>query len=105
VTAGVVLVRGTRIPIVGPISIEHTRLDLTALPGAEAGDEVVVIGSQGGERITVDDVVKVAGLVGPVDVSLALAGRVPRAYRRRRSAASGSRPGADATAPHGRVPQ
>jgi alanine racemase len=54
-TSGEVLVRGRRSPVIG-IFFEHARLDLTDLPEASAGDEVVVIGRQGGDEITLDEV-------------------------------------------------
>ena len=50
--AGRVLVRGRAAPIVtGPI-LEHTRIDLTGVPDARVGDEVVIIGRQGDAEIT-----------------------------------------------------
>lgn len=80
VCSGVMLVHEQRVPVVGSISIEHARLDLTNLPDAVIGDEAVVIGTQGAASIPLAEVVTAAGLMGPVDVSLALAGRVPRHY-------------------------
>jgi alanine racemase len=56
-SAGEVLVRGMRAPLVEPIPLEHCRIDLSGVPAAAAGDEVVVIGRQGGEEITIDEVV------------------------------------------------
>lgn len=78
VCAGAMLVRGRRVPLIGPISIEHTRLDLTDVPDAVAGDEVVIVGAQGASAITLAEATRATGAYGPVDVSLALAGRVPR---------------------------
>src|SRR4029079_7995398 len=43
---GNVLVRGRRVPLLGAPSAEHARVDLTDVPDAEAGDEVVIIGRQ-----------------------------------------------------------
>src|SRR5207344_1057522 len=42
--AGHVLVRGHSAPIIGSPSLEHTRIDLTGVPDAAVGDEVVIIG-------------------------------------------------------------
>ncbi len=42
------LVRGERAPIVGRISMDQSVVDVTEIPGVEAGDEVVILGSQGG---------------------------------------------------------
>jgi alanine racemase len=54
--AGHVLVRGQAAPILGGPSLEHTRVDLTTVPEAQVGDEVVVIGRQGGAEITLGEV-------------------------------------------------
>jgi alanine racemase len=51
-----VLVRGRRVRLVGHPGLEHCRVDLTDAPDAEPGDEVVVVGEQGRERITLADV-------------------------------------------------
>ncbi len=52
-------------------------LDVTGIPGVCAGDEVVLIGEQGGERITADDVAARLGTINYEVVSGILA-RVPR---------------------------
>lgn len=49
------LVRGQRAPIAGRISMDQTVLDVTEIPGVQAGDEVVILGSQAGETITAFD--------------------------------------------------
>jgi alanine racemase len=66
-----VLVRGQRVPLIGK-HFEHGRLDLTNVPDARAGDEVVIIGKQGDDEITLKDVAthqnfaKAAGLASLV---------------------------------------
>jgi alanine racemase len=77
--AGHVLAGGRPIPLLGAPSLEHTRVDLTAVPDARVGDEVVVIGRQGDAEITLSQVAahqrldphRLPPLVGP---------RVPRVY-------------------------
>jgi alanine racemase len=54
--AGRVLVRGRSAPILAGPSLEHTRVDLTAIPDAGVGDEVVVIGRQGDAEIPLAEV-------------------------------------------------
>ena len=46
------LVRGARAPLVGRISMDQAVLDVTEIPGVVAGDEVVIIGTQGSETIS-----------------------------------------------------
>lgn len=77
---GHVLIRGVRVPILATPSIEHTRIDLTDVPEARAGDEVVVIGRQGDREISPDEVAAPQGL-SPGMVALAIRETVPRVYR------------------------
>lgn len=53
--AAQVLVRGRRVPVLGPIHSELMRLDLSGLPEAQVGDEVVFLGSSGAQRITLEE--------------------------------------------------
>jgi alanine racemase len=79
---GQALVRGQRAPILGGLSLEHVSLDVTDIPGAGTGDEVVFIGRQGAAEITPDEII--AGQPKPFPpASLAASVRetVPRAYR------------------------
>ncbi|MBU8902590.1 MAG: alanine racemase [Victivallales bacterium] len=48
---GQVLIRGKKCPIIGRVSMDYTTVDLSAVPDAACGDEVIFIGSQGGETI------------------------------------------------------
>ncbi|HSC88716.1 MAG TPA: alanine racemase [Polyangiaceae bacterium] len=83
---GAMLVRGRRAPIVGIVSMDMTMLDVTDVPGAALGDEVVVLGSQKvpGERssaeITAHDLARAAGTI-PWEVLTNVSRRVPRFYR------------------------
>jgi len=52
---GIVLVRGRRCPVVGRVSLNVITVDVTELPEVALGDEVVLIGSQGAERVTFEE--------------------------------------------------
>jgi alanine racemase len=52
---GWVLIRGHRAPITGRISMDQTVVDVTDIPGVAAGDEVVLLGHQSGDRITAEE--------------------------------------------------
>lgn len=71
------LVRGERAPIVGRISMDQTVVDVTEIAGVEAGDEVVLVGSQGGETITAFDHADATGTI-PWEIFTRIAARVPR---------------------------
>lgn len=71
------LVRGERAPIAGRVSMDQTVLDVTEIPGVSAGDEVVLLGSQGGETISAFDHADASGTI-PWEVFTRIAPRVPR---------------------------
>ncbi len=72
-----VLVRGRRAPLVGRVSMDQSAVDVTELDGVRQGDEVVLIGRQGEDVITVEEV---AGWLGTIDYEVisAILARVPR---------------------------
>ena len=77
--AGRVLVRGRVAPIVAGPSLEHTRIDLTEVPDARVGDEVVIIGRRGDAEITAAEVARRHGL-GLHHVATTVGPRVTRVY-------------------------
>ena len=77
--AGRVLVRGRAAPILSGPNLEHTRIDLTDVPDARVGDEVVIIGRQGGAKITAAEVAARHGL-GLHRVAITVGPRVTRVY-------------------------
>jgi alanine racemase len=81
---GFVLVRGQRAPIVGVVSMDMTMVDVTEVPGAETGDECVVLGTQrgpGGEAsISAEEVAQTLETI-PWEVLTNISRRVPRFYR------------------------
>ena len=79
-TCGEVLVRGRRVPILGAVSLEHTRVDLTRVPAARIGDEVVIIGRQGSAAIEPEEVSEHQGFGVKAELALAVRGSVPRVY-------------------------
>lgn len=79
-----VLVAGRRAAVIGPPSLEHTRIDLGRHPRSRVGDEVVIVGRQKGAQITVDDVLRAHPELPATGVALAVGPSVPRVYRRRR---------------------
>ena len=77
--AGEVLVRGRRAPMVGRVCMGLCVVDLTDVPQAQVGDEVVLIGTQGQDRLTVDDMAARCGRI-PYEVMCAVGQQVPRHY-------------------------
>jgi alanine racemase len=81
---GAALVRGKRAPIVGTVSMDLTMLDVTDVPGARIGDEVVFLGAQEGslgrDVITAEEIAEQTGTI-PWEVLTSISRRVPRFYR------------------------
>lgn len=71
------LVRGQRAPIVGRVTMDQTMMDVTHIAGVRAGDEVVLIGRQGEDEISVEEAATALGTINYEVVSEILA-RVPR---------------------------
>ncbi len=76
---GEVLVRGRRVPVVGRVSMDLVTIDVTDVPDAQAGDEVVLLGRQGRDEITVDEIAAKLGTIS-YEVFCSVSGRVPRVY-------------------------
>ena len=76
---GRVLVRGDFAQIVGKVSMDVTTIDVTQIPGAEIGDEVVLIGEQGQRKITAWEMAREIETI-PYEVLCAISNRVPRKY-------------------------
>jgi alanine racemase len=76
---GQVLVHGRRWPIAGVVTMDQLMIDCRDEPVA-VGDEVVLIGAQGGERITADDWAEALGTIA-YEIVCGIGARVPRLYR------------------------
>jgi len=76
-----VLVHGRRVPIVGRICMDMCMVDVTDVAEVARGDEVVIIGGQGEENITADEVAGLADTIS-YEILCAISARVPRLYLR-----------------------
>ena len=74
-----VLVRGKRVDVVGRVCMDQCMLQLDAVPGAVPGDEVVLLGTQGEESITANELAARWGTLN-YEVVCGLADRLPRVY-------------------------
>lgn len=60
---GLVLVQGKRVPVVGRVCMNLTMVDVTNVPYVRPGEEVVLVGRQGEDAITTDDVAALLGTI------------------------------------------
>jgi alanine racemase len=75
-----VMIRGRRAPVVGAICMDLTMVDLTDVPGAHTGDEVILWGGAGEAMISVNDVARLAQTIS-YEMLCTVGRRVPRVYR------------------------
>lgn len=76
---GHVLIGGVRCPIVGNIAMDLTTVDVSGVSGVAIGDEVLLLGEQGGSVLDARDLAVAAGTI-PYEVLTNVSRRVPRVY-------------------------
>ena len=79
---GYALVNGRRVPIIGRICMDQLMLDVTGMD-VKRGDEAVLMGSQGEEEITIEEIASQIGQI-PASVLSMLTKRLPRVYVKER---------------------
>ncbi len=79
---GQVLVCGRRCPIVGVVCMDQTMVDASSVKSAGLEDEVVLIGSQGTEKIRAEEIARLCHTI-PYEVVCWISPRVPRVYLNR----------------------
>lgn len=73
-----VLIGGRRCPVVGVVCMDLCMVDVTDVPEpVEAGDEAVLLGSQGDQSVTVEEIAAWAGTI-PYEILCGFSERVPR---------------------------
>ena len=76
---GEILVHGKRCRIVGRVCMDQLMIDVSGVPEAESGDIVTLIGRDGDDIITADELASVYGTIG-YEVVCGISKRVPRIY-------------------------
>ena len=74
---GYMLVKGKRAPIIGRVCMDLTMIDVTGIDGVSIHDEVVIIGKQGDEEISADELAARTGTIN-YEIVTSLAPRVPK---------------------------
>lgn len=76
---GYVLIHGEKCPIVGRVCMDQFMVDVSHLDDVKIGDEVVLIGKQGNNTITAEEIAKLVGTIN-YEVTCRISERVPRKY-------------------------
>jgi alanine racemase len=75
---GAVLIRGRRAPVVGAVSMDMLAADVTGI-AVSPGDEVVILGSQGDDRLDVREMAATIGTI-PWEIVCRIGSRIERVY-------------------------
>ena len=76
---GRVIIRGRFAPVIGRVSMDLTIIDVTDVPAVELGDEAVLLGEQGGLKISAEDLAEQIGTIS-YEVVTGISARVPRIF-------------------------
>ncbi|MFH1415248.1 MAG: alanine racemase [Elusimicrobiota bacterium] len=74
-----VIIRGKKCPVIGRVCMDMIMVDVTDVKGVSIGDEAVLIGSDSGESITVEEMASWAETIN-YEITTGITGRVPRIY-------------------------
>jgi alanine racemase len=72
------LVRGKRVPVVGSVCMDMTMIDVTGME-VSTGDEVVIVGEQGGEEIGMREIAASIGTI-PYELLCRVGTRIERVF-------------------------
>ena len=78
---GEALVRGRRVPVVGVVMMDCLVVDVSSVPDAGLDDEFVLLGAQGPDRISVEELARLRNTIS-WEVLTSMAQRLPRVYHR-----------------------
>lgn len=76
---GEVLIRGKRVRIAGTVTMDQVMVDVTGVDGVAVGDEAVLIGTQGDERIEAEELARTCGTIH-YEIFCGIGPRVPRHF-------------------------
>lgn len=74
-----VLIKGKRCPVVGRVCMDQIMVDVTDLPTVSLEDEVVIVGTQGNETVSVDELAQIMETIN-YEVACGISSRVPRFF-------------------------
>ncbi len=75
-----ILIRGRRCPVVGRVCMDMIMVDVSSLPEVKIGDEAVLLGRQGEEEVSAEEIASLCKTVN-YEITCGISSRVPRVYR------------------------
>jgi alanine racemase len=76
-----VVIDGRRFPLVGTVSMDYITVDVGQDPAVRRGEQATLLGTDGAERLTAEDLARRIGTIN-YEVVCGVSGRVPRIYHR-----------------------
>jgi len=76
-----VLIKGQRCRVLGNVTMDMMMVDITHVAPVQVGEEVVVVGRQGAQEITLTELAQQAGTID-YELCTLLTARVPRIYKK-----------------------
>lgn len=74
-----VIINGSFVPVIGRICMDQCMVDVTEVKNVKVGDEVVLMGEQGGLSFTADHIAELIGTIN-YEITCMISKRVPRVY-------------------------
>ncbi len=74
-----VIYKGKLLPVVGRICMDQCMIDASEAPDIKVGDEVILMGEEGGVKFNADDIAEALGTIN-YEVTCMISKRVPRVY-------------------------
>ncbi len=75
-----VLINGEFAPVIGNVCMDQMMVDVTAIKNAKIGDEVILVGCQGENEVTFEELAALAGTIN-YEIICGIGKRVPRVYK------------------------
>lgn len=73
------LLHGQKVPVVGRVCMDQLMVDASTIPDLQIGDEAVLLGKQGQNEITADELARLVGTIN-YEIVCMISHRVPREY-------------------------
>ncbi len=77
---GFMVVKGKRCPVVGRVTMDQTLVDVGKVPGVRRWDVVTLLGGEGKNRISAEELADSLGTI-PYEIVCAIHSRIPRVYK------------------------
>lgn len=74
-----VLIHNMRAPVIGRVCMDQIMIDVTDIPDVSPGDQAILIGEQGTESISADELADICGTIS-YEILTSISDRVPRVY-------------------------